>query len=316
MGRDKLKHKILAVAEEDGVAQAAYALKLLQSEGRLSIACAGKSGDTGRQQTLLYEVEGPVAMLLTTTAETPHPELANRCLVVSANEQAGQTAAIHQRQRTSYQGQRAGANGKSLAARQQRAQRLLQPMRVVIPWAEQLTFRTDQVRYRRDHAKYLVLIASVTLLHQFQRKQFTRTEHGVPQQYVVATLDDLELANRLAAEVMCEQADSLMPQTRGLLSELCQYVQQRATADQVPQSAVRFTQRELREALQRSDRSLRRHLARLVELEYVLAYRTGAGNQRAYQLLGDAGAGGHCAATALGLVDVEQLRKHAPRENQ
>ena len=78
MGADALRHKVLAIAEEEGLAQAAYALKLLQSEGRLSIATAGRNSDTGRQQTELYEVEGPVAMLLTTTAEQPDAELANR----------------------------------------------------------------------------------------------------------------------------------------------------------------------------------------------------------------------------------------------
>ena len=42
MGQRDMKHKILAVAEEEGVAQASYALKLLQSDGRLRIASAGK----------------------------------------------------------------------------------------------------------------------------------------------------------------------------------------------------------------------------------------------------------------------------------
>jgi hypothetical protein len=33
MGEKNLKHKILAVAEEQGASRASYALKLLQSEG-------------------------------------------------------------------------------------------------------------------------------------------------------------------------------------------------------------------------------------------------------------------------------------------
>ena len=103
MGRTALKHKILALAEEDGVAQASYALKLLQSDRRLRIASAEKDRDTGRQQTRHYEVEGPVALLLTTTAEHPDGELANRCLTLRVNEQPEQTAAIHQRQRANYQ---------------------------------------------------------------------------------------------------------------------------------------------------------------------------------------------------------------------
>ena len=102
MGAGELQHKILAIAEEAGVAEASYALKLLQSEGKLSIACAGKDSDTGRQRTQHYEVEGPVAMLLTTTAEEPDDELANRCITVSVCEQVEQTATIHARQRAAY----------------------------------------------------------------------------------------------------------------------------------------------------------------------------------------------------------------------
>src|SRR6185312_6753172 len=42
MGEIGLKHKILAIAEEQGVQEAAYALKLLQSQGELTIASTGK----------------------------------------------------------------------------------------------------------------------------------------------------------------------------------------------------------------------------------------------------------------------------------
>ena len=75
---------------------------------------------------------------------------------------------------------------------------------------------------------------------------------------------------------------------------------------------VRFTQRQLRETLCWSDRSLRRQLSRLVELEYVLAYRTGRGNGRAYQLLYDpATSRGAAAAWQLGLVRRGEAPRHA-----
>jgi len=47
MGEMELKNKILAVVEEEGAQRAAYALKLLQSEGALSIASTGKDPATG-----------------------------------------------------------------------------------------------------------------------------------------------------------------------------------------------------------------------------------------------------------------------------
>src|SRR3990170_8222028 len=139
MGRTELKHKILAVAEEEGVGEASYALKLLQSEGRLTIASAGKDAESGRQQTQHYEVEGPVAMLLTTTAEEPDAELMSRCLRLSVNEQPAQTAAIHARQRAAYTLAGSAADGEALRQRHQHAQRLLEPLGVVIPWADELT---------------------------------------------------------------------------------------------------------------------------------------------------------------------------------
>src|SRR3990172_7598610 len=179
MQRTELKHRILALAEEEGVAEASYALKLLQSEGRLTIASAGKDANTGRQQTQHYEVEGPVAMLLTTTGEEPDAELVSRCLRLSVNEQPGQTAAIHQRQRAAYALESAAVDPAAIRLRHQHAQRLLEPLSVLIPWAEQLTFRVDQTRMRRDHAKYLALIASLALLHQHPRQRVTRG-HGDP----------------------------------------------------------------------------------------------------------------------------------------
>jgi hypothetical protein len=47
MGESDLSHKVLAVSEEEGAERASYALKLLQSEGELSIASTGKDGKHG-----------------------------------------------------------------------------------------------------------------------------------------------------------------------------------------------------------------------------------------------------------------------------
>ena len=87
MGEMDLKHKVLAVVEEEGVSRASYALKLLQSEGALSIASTGKDLSTGKLVTHQYRVEGPVMIFLTTTAIDLDEELLNRCLVLTVNEE-------------------------------------------------------------------------------------------------------------------------------------------------------------------------------------------------------------------------------------
>lgn len=51
LGNENLKHKILSVAEEEGVRDASYQLKLLQSEGSLSLVSTSKEKGSGRTST-------------------------------------------------------------------------------------------------------------------------------------------------------------------------------------------------------------------------------------------------------------------------
>ena len=99
MGETNLKHRILAIAEEEGAQSAGYALKLLQSDGEVTIASTGKDATTGLLVTHEYRVEGPVMLFLTTTAIDIDDELLNRCLVLTVNEGREQTRAIHALQR-------------------------------------------------------------------------------------------------------------------------------------------------------------------------------------------------------------------------
>ncbi|HUY49674.1 MAG TPA: hypothetical protein VMV92_28820 [Streptosporangiaceae bacterium] len=173
MGEADLAHKVLAVAEEEGAERASYALKLLQSDGELSIASTGKDPATGRLVTYTYTVTGPAAIFLTTTATDVDEELLNRCLVLTVDEGREQTRAIHddrQRHAQTLDGLLAGADAEGARRLHQDAQRLIEPLAVVNPHARSLAFADGTVRTRRDHVKYLTLIAAITLLHQHQRR--------------------------------------------------------------------------------------------------------------------------------------------------
>jgi hypothetical protein len=88
---------------------------------------------------------------------------------------------------------------------------------VVNPFAHQLTFLSDKTRTRRDHMKYLTLIQSIALLHQYQR-EVKRTEHrGKVIEYIEVQKSDIALANKLAHEVLGRTLDEMPPQTRKLL---------------------------------------------------------------------------------------------------
>ncbi len=295
IGEGNLKHKILAIAEEEGVRQAAYALKLLQSQGELTIASTGKDPTTGKLVTSEYRVEGPVMLCLTTTAIDIDEELLNRCLVLTINETAEQTAAIQARQRSgrTLAGLQANVRSAQVLAAHRAAQTLLRPLAVVNPFAEQLTFASDRVRLRRDHVKYLALIDAIALLHQQQRKVETLEVNGATVEYVEVTAADIQLANRLAHAVLGRSLDELPPQTRRVLTALDAWVSAQAETQGIERAGVRFTRRAVRGALGLSDTQLRVHLERLVQLEYVRMHSGQNGSLYTYSLAfdGDADAG-------------------------
>jgi DNA primase catalytic core len=310
MGESDLSHKVLAVSEEEGAERASYALKLLQSEGELSIASTGKDGTTGRLITHTYRVRGPVAIFLTTTAVDVDEELLNRCLVLSVDEDRAQTRAIHdrQRERETLKGLVADRERARVLKVHQDAQRLLEPVAVVNPFATRLAFSDARTRTRRDHVKYLTLIRAIALLHQHQRPRKTATVDGQSVTFIEASREDVLLANRLAHRVLGRSLDELPPGARRLLELVEQLVAGQAAEQGVSRERVRFTRRELRERLAWGDTQLKVHLARLVSLELVHAHR-GAHGQFVYELAWNpeqAAAVGAGGSLLPGLIDPDQ----------
>ncbi len=309
LGETDLAHKLLAIAEDEGVSRAGYALKLLQSEGVLTIASTGKDPTTGRLTTQTYRVQGPVMLLLTTTAPELDEELRNRCLVLTVDEDRAQTRAIHrqQRERQTLAGLLAERDRARVRKLHQDAQRLLRPLLVVNPYARALTFRDDRTRTRRDHLKYLTLIRALALLHQHQRPLKSIVHHGERVEYVEVTVDDIAVANRVAHEVLGRSLDELAPQTRRLLGLLDTMVREACERQAVARTTYRFTRRDVRRSTGWSDFQVRTHLDRLISLEYVLVHRGSRGQGFVYELLYD-GQGQDGEPFVMGLVDVEGLR--------
>ena len=289
MGETNLKHRILAIAEEEGAESASYALKLLQSDGEVNIASTGKDMTTGLLTTHDYRVEGPVMLFLTTTAIDIDEELMNRCLVLSVNESREQTRAIHalQRARQTLEGLLAEEDRQATIKLHQNAQSLLDRLKVVNPFADSLTFLDDKTRTRRDHMKYLTLIRAIALLHQHQRRVRTVEHRGKPVRYVEVEPQDITLANRLAHEVLGRTLDELPPQTRRLLSSLHQWVEAECERLALRRSDFRFSRRQVRAETGWGDTQLKLHLARLASLEYVLVHRVRSGQGYEYELLYD-----------------------------
>jgi DNA primase catalytic core len=314
LGENDLQHKILAIAEEEGVRQAAYALKLLQSDGELTMASTGKDDTTGNLVTKQYRVQGPVMLMLTTTAIDVDEELLNRCLVLTVNESREQTQAIHARQRAkqTLEGLLQENDKHHITALHHNAQRLLKTVQVVNPYAHRLSFLDDKTRMRRDHMKYLTLINAIALLHQYQRPLHTIDKRGQKIDYIEVSKDDIALANKIAHDILGRTLDELPPQTRRLLTLLQSWVAERCTQLNMQRDEFRFTRKEVRDITRWGDTQLKLYFAKLVELEYLIAHSYGRRQACTYELMYDGK--GDEQPHLMGLLDTAKLDAETSEE--
>lgn len=314
-----LVHKVLALEEAAGLGGAAYSLRALQSSKQLAIATTTKDPTTGKMRTEQYTVQGPVAVLLTTTSASLDEETLSRFLTVTIDESPEMTARIFasQREADTLEGYLKQRQRAALIARHQAAQRLLEPVVVINPYADQLTYPAHGLRARRDHKKYLMLIKAIAFLYQHQRVLRTaqvedQSSAGAqPLTYIEVTREDIKRANRLALSVLGACTSELSAPARNLLLHIHTFVKQHCEANKLNAREYVFTRKTIRDAIGWSDWQVRTHIRELEELEYLKA-RCGAwGKEYVYELLFD----GEVIddERSLTLVDPDTLKEPEPR---
>lgn len=313
---DSLRHKLLAIAEDEGAAQAVYSLRTLASDQHLSIAAARTDPQTGRLHTEHYEVHGPVSIILTTTSpEAFDEETRSRFVPLTLDESVAQTQLIlaRQRARHSLQGVLAQATAESVRRLHHGAQRLLKPLRVVNPFHAWLTWPDERLIQRREQKKYLALIHTIALLHQHQRAVKRAATAELEIEYVEVTLADIALANELTQATLAHALNELAPPVRGLYQEIRRLCIERATQLRCEPDEVQLTRRELREATGWSDWQVRVYCQQLVDLEY-LAVTSGANGKRFCYELAWYTAEEAPRPLLHGLADVAQLAEQLKEE--
>ncbi len=269
-----LDRKLVIVEERYGSIEADYSIRVLQSRKKLIAAAPVKDPQTGNMRTKVFTVEARAAFIEATTASSVNHENATRCFELQMDETEAQTRRIHERQRQMRTGRglELRKEAEAITRRHWNAQRLLDPLPVVIPFADRLSFPSSWMRTRRDHARFLNLIEVSAFLHQHQRE---RTADGA----IIASPADYEAAYALAGEVLRETLSDVKKPLREALLRI------QALAAKGESS---LTRREIREALSVPDSTVRRWLAELVELEYLVANegggKGGAGKTTRYQL--------------------------------
>ncbi len=286
-----LDRKLVIVEERYGSLEADYSIRVLQSRKKLIAAAPVKDPQTGNMRTKVFTVEARAAFIEATTASSVNHENATRCFELSMDESAEQTRRIHERQRLfrTERGLGLRQQGEAACRRHWNAQRLLEPLPVVIPYADRLSFPFQWMRTRRDHARFLNLIEVSAFLHQHQRER----RGGA----IVASLADYAVAYGLAGEVLTDTLSDLKKPLR----EAYTRIRDLSLKGQEP-----LTRSAIREALSLPDSTVRRWLSELVELEYLEADAGKQGKAARYALSGRAPK----QDLVIGLLTPEDLRKN------
>ncbi|MEQ1917732.1 MAG: hypothetical protein ABL955_00920 [Elusimicrobiota bacterium] len=303
--RQGLRNKLMIAAEAEGMDGSDYVIRELISSKRLKLVAPVNDTETGTFRAAEYEVEGPIALMFSTTRPMIHFENATRCFPMSLDETVEQTRAIHAAQRAARAGDGLAvrAEREELRRLHQNVQRLIKPLLVVNPFAPHLEFPSQPLEMRREHEKYLSLIDALALLHQHQRRRGTTVLNGREVGYVEVAVEDVEEANRLMAEVLGTSRDELARPSRALLDLIHKLVEDRAKAENVAPAAVRFNRRDIREAIGWSDSQIKAHIAQLEDLQYLLVGRGERGKTFRYELARDG-----AAKRLSGLTDPTKLR--------
>ncbi len=272
MPKEYLVHKLVGLEERAGGESSDYQIRALQSAGFIKQCITVKDPVTGLLQPRENEVWGPIAYMETTTCLHLNPENTSRCFEIPLDESPEQTARIHERQKAlKGLGQlTAGDTRQRILQRHHDAQRLLQPVPVVIPYAHLLTFPTVWIRARRDHDRFLHLIEALAYMHQFQRPR--KLHEGV--EYINATTSDYRWAYFLANRMLMQSMD-----------ELSRWARQMALFFEEVKPPDGLARCEVRQALKWPDRRVRESLDELVDLEYLEVVRE-ANNRFIFHLSG------------------------------
>lgn len=257
-GQRELKHKLILIEDLDGAENVLYPLRELQSKKKISKTIAHKN-TKGETRSIHLVVEGPLSVAGCTTREYIYEDNANRSFLIYLDESKEQDDKVMDYQRKLSAGKI--DTNKEAAIRElfRNCQRVLEPVKVVNPYAEQLKIPGEVFKPRRSNSHYLQFIEAVTFYHQFQREK--KADKGTGEIYIETTLEDIAEANKLMKGILLRKSDELSGACRNYLEEIKSYLDK--------EGKKRFTNREIRKVLRVNESNQKRYTLSLLYNHYI-----------------------------------------------
>lgn len=293
---NSLKNKVLAIEEEEGMAEAMYSIKTLISSQKLSVATTRTDAKTGKLSVDEYTVHGPVVVIVSTTnPNSLTDEEKRRFLILTIDESPEQTKKILQMQRhkNRHSWYKMSLEPDAITKLHHNMQRFLKPLTVTFPDDLKIEYPDGRLQMRGEQQKFISLVKAITLLHQYQRKRGKEQRLGGSElEYVQATQKDVELARELGKLIFPRNVDDVSPTGRTLLDHIDDLVHEKYRVVKGEElkamedlATTPFTRKELREWCGWSEKQVRRNIEPLVDLGYIAIIKGGNGSAYRYILL-------------------------------
>lgn len=257
-GEYDLQHKLILIEDMDGAEAVLYALRELISKKHITKLVPMKDSK-GITRTVTFKVTGPVTVAGCTTQERIYEDNANRSFLIYIDESKAQDEKIMEYQRKKSAGTVNTDEENSIKQLLQNTQRILYPISIKNPYAEQLKIPDEVFKPRRTNAHYLQFIEAVTFYHQYQREQ--QADETTGEVFIATTLEDIAEANKLMKAVLLRKADELSGACRNYFEQLKEYLQESNTST--------FTNKEIQQGLRIPISSVKRYHSELQQTGHI-----------------------------------------------
>ncbi|WP_440881291.1 hypothetical protein [Tenacibaculum sp. C7A-26P2] len=272
--RTELQHKLILIEDLDGAESVLYPLRELQSKKRITKTVVHKDSK-GTTKTIHLTVEGPVSVAGCTTQESIYEDNSNRSFLLYIDESEEQDKRIMNYQRAVSAGQVNEEEEYLASELLKNVQRVLQPIRVINPFAMYLELPQSVFKPRRTNSHYLQFIEAITFYKQHQREKQYDKETG--EEFIETTIEDIEEANELITEVLLRKSDTITGACRNHLENLKKYLQEK--------EQTQFTNTEIRRNLRVKQTTLQRYHKQLLLEGYIKKVKGKKGQTYYYEII-------------------------------
>lgn len=272
-GQQELRNKLILIEDMDGADEVLYPLREIKSKRKITKTVVIKN-TKGETRTVSLTVEGPVCVSGCTTKESLYEDNANRSFLIYIDESKEQDNKIMGYQRKLSAGKVDQAAQWKTTEQFQNMQRILLPIQIRNPFAEQLQIPEEVFKPRRSNAHYLAFIEAVTFYHQYQREKQVDKETG--EEFIETTLEDIEEANKLMKEVLIRKSDPLNAACRKYLEWLKTWLN--------VSKKTSFTNKEVRQNIRINPSNQKRYMIQLQDYDYVQKIQGEKGKTHHYEI--------------------------------